>query len=643
MESWFIAMSKVQESLVKNNDQITWYPSHLQQGRFGDFIRDVKDWALSRDRYWGTPLPIWTCSNKECHHILCIGSIQELRELSESFPENYDLHKPFVDELIVKCPKCDARMIREKEVIDCWYDSGSSFFAQWHYPFENKELFKENFPIDFISEALDQTRGWFYSLLAISTFLFDKNPYKTVLTLGLVLDKENQKMSKSKKNYVDPTIILDHEGADALRWYLISANAPWMSTRFYEEAVKDTLGKFLLTFWNSYIFFTTYAVLDKFDPKKENIPSAKRDLLDQWILSRFNKLLRDIPRYMKDFETHKAARAIEDFMIDDFSNWYLRRSRKRLWVEERTDDKLSGYFTMYEIFIGLSQLLAPFIPFICEEIYQNLKTIDMPESVHLCDYLTIDTKAIDENLEQGMNQIRALVEAGRALRSKINIKGRYPLQSASIVCSKKIEKSTKPLLDLLKEELNVKTVTYAQDTIAFMTKTVKPHYAHLGPKYKEKAKNIVQALAAQDAHELYQQLQKKKEVILTVGAEKIRLTAKDFEIAEHEKEQFAKATVQDIILFLDTTLTPMLEAEGLAREIIRRIQSMRKELNLNVEDQIRTEITLDTLKTTALQDWMDHIREETRSKTVSFVDKPTGTLLKKWMIDELTVEIGIKK
>ncbi|VVB59388.1 Isoleucine--tRNA ligase [uncultured archaeon] len=643
MESWFIAMSKVQESLVKNNNQIAWYPSHLQQGRFGDFIREVKDWALSRDRYWGTPLPIWTCSNIKCHHVHCVGSVQELRELSESFPENYDLHKPFVDELIIKCPKCNTRMIREKEVIDCWYDSGSSFFAQWHYPFENKELFKENFPIDFISEALDQTRGWFYSLLAISTFLFDKNPYKTVLTLGLVLDKDNQKMSKSKKNYLDPTIILNHEGADALRWYLISANAPWMSTRFYEEAVKDTLGKFLLTFWNSYIFFTTYAVLDKFDPKKKGVSSTKRELLDQWIWSRFNKLIRDILGYMKDFETHKAARVIENFVIDDFSNWYLRRSRKRLWVEERTDDKLSGYFTMYEIFIGLSRLLAPFIPFICEEIYQNLKTTEMPESVHLCDYLTVDTKAIDENLEQGMNQIRALVESGRALRSKINIKGRYPLQSASIVCSKKIEKSTRPLLDLLKEELNVKTITYAPNSSEFMTKTVKPNYAHLGPRYKEKVNNISQVLATQDTHQLYQQLQKKKKVMLTVGTEKIYLTAEDFEITEHEKEQFAKATIQDIILFLDITMTPKLETEGLAREIIRRIQSMRKELNLNVEDRIKTEIALDKLKITALQDWIDYIKEETRSKTVSFVDKPAGTLLKKWMIDELAVDIGIRK
>jgi isoleucyl-tRNA synthetase len=569
--------------------------------------------------------------------------VKELRKISETFPEKYDLHKPFVDELVVQCPKCHGRMIREKEVIDCWYDSGSSFFAQWHYPFEHKELFKENFPIDFISEALDQTRGWFYSLLAISTFLFDKNPYKTVLTLGLVLDKDNQKMSKSKKNYVDPTIILDHEGADALRWYLISANAPWMSTRFYEEAVKDTLGKFLLTFWNSYNFFTTYAILDAFDAKNERIPLSKRGLLDQWIVSRFNKLTRDVHTYMKGFETHKAARAIEDFVIDDFSNWYLRRSRKRLWSEEKTSDKLSGYHTMYETFIGLSQLLAPFIPFITEEMYLNLKTSEMPESVHLCDYPAIDKSAINEELEKGMEQIRALVESGRALRSKINIKGRHPLPAASIVCSKEVEKSTKPLLDLIKEELNVKTVEYVRDSAAFLIKTVKPKYSHLGPKYKEKAKHITQALETQDTHLLYEQLQKKKEVILAVDGEKIRLTSDDFETVEHEKEHFAKATIQDVTLFLDTTITPALEAEGLARELIRRIQSMRKEVDLAVEDRIVTEIALDATKRAALEDWKDHIKEETRSKTVSFVDTPTGILRKKWMIDELTVDIGIRK
>ena len=643
MESWFIAMSKIQDSLVKNNNQIAWYPPHLQQGRFGDFIRDVKDWALSRDRYWGTPLPIWTCSNPDCHHTICIGSVQELRDLSETFPENYDLHKPFVDDLVIQCPKCQARMNREKEVIDCWYDSGSSFFAQWHYPFENKELFKDNFPIDFISEALDQTRGWFYSLLAISTFLFDKNPYKTVLTLGLVLDKDNQKMSKSKKNYVDPTIILDHEGADALRWYLISSNAPWMSTRFYEEAVKDTLGKFLLTYWNSYNFFTTYAILDAFDASKNPIPLSKRGLLDQWIISRFNRLAADVQGYMQGFETHKAARAIEDFVIDDFSNWYLRRSRKRLWTEEKTSDKLSGYHTMYDIFISLSQLLAPFIPFITEEIYQNLKTREMPESIHLCDYPICDKKSINTDLENGMEQIRALVESGRALRSKINVKGRHPLPAATIVCPKEVEQSTKPLLELVKEEINVKTVDYARIATAFLRKTVKPKYSHLGPKYKGQAKSITSALEMHDPHVLYEELEKKKEVILDVDGEKIRLTADDFEIVEQVKEQFAKATVNDMTLFLDTTITPALEAEGLARELIRRVQSMRKEVNLTVEDKIITEIAVAETKKAALESWKDHIKEETRSKSVSFVNTPIGMLQKEWVIDDLTVIIGIRK
>ncbi|EMR75048.1 Isoleucyl-tRNA synthetase [Thermoplasmatales archaeon SCGC AB-540-F20] len=643
MESWFIAMSKVQDSLIKNNNQINWYPQHLQRGRFGDFIREVKDWALSRDRYWGTPLPIWICDNKECNYTICVGSVQELRDLSESSPAEYDLHKPFVDELVIKCPKCKSKMTREKEVIDCWYDSGSSFFAQWHYPFENKEKFKENFPVDFITEALDQTRGWFYSLLAISTFLFDKNPYKTVLTLGLVLDKDNQKMSKSKKNYVDPTIILDHEGADALRWYLISANAPWMSTRFYEEAVKDTLGRFILTFWNSYNFFTTYASLDKFDPEKDMIPVSKRGFLDKWVLSRFNRLIGEIHTFIETFEIHKAARAIERFIIDDFSNWYLRRSRKRLWVEERTEDKLSGYSSMYDIFLGLSKLLAPFIPFIIEETYQNLRTDKMPESIHLCDYLTPDEKAIDDMLEKGMGQIRELVEVGRALRSKIGIKIRYPLSDATIVCSKEIENSIKDLLGLLKEELNVKTISFARDTSQFMTKSVKPIYSHLGPKYKEKAKGIIDALELLDKQEIYEELTKNNEVKITVDNETIKLTDEDFEIVENEKEHVARADAEDATLFLNTILTPELEAEGFAREIIRRIQSMRKELDLDVEDRISTRINVGSEKKTALQKWEDYIKGETRSKTVSFVEKPAGKLVKKWKIDELDAEIGISK
>jgi len=643
MESWFIAMSKVQESLVKNNNQINWYPEHLQQGRFGDFIREVKDWALSRDRYWGTPLPIWICTNKKCNHTICVGSIDELRKLSENFNDNYDLHKPFVDELILRCPKCKSQMKREKEVIDCWYDSGSAFFAQWHYPFENQEKFKKNYPVDFISEALDQTRGWFYSLLAISTFLFDKPTYKNVLTLGLVLDKDNQKMSKSKQNYVDPSIILDHEGADALRWYLISANAPWMSTRFYEEAVKDTLGKFVLTLWNSYNFFATYAAIDKFDAKRERIAIEKRGLLDKWIISRFNKTVSETRKYLETFEIHKTARAIENFVIEDFSNWYLRRSRKRLWVEEKTEDKLAGYSTMYDIFLGLSEILAPFIPFITEEIYNNIKTSDMPESIHLCDYPETDKKMINEKLEEGMNKIRRLVEIGRALRSKTGIKVRCPLNQAAIVCKKEEENLIKDLLDLLNEEINVKNISFARDTTQFMTKTVRLNYSRVGPKLKEKARIVNEEIEKSDKEKLYKELLKNKKITIELRDEKIQLTKDDFEIVEQEKTQYARLETEGMVLFLDTTLTPELEAEGFAREIVRRIQSMRKELDLNVEDTITTEIKVDENQKTSLQKWKNYIEGETRSKKIIFVDKPAGKLVKKWDIDELQVEIGIGK
>jgi len=641
MESWFIAMSKVQKNLVENNDKINWYPEHLQQGRFGDFIRDVKDWALSRDRYWGTPLPIWTCTNKKCKEQICIGSVDELKELSDNFTDDYDLHKPYVDELNIKCNKCNSKMKRENEVIDCWYDSGSSFFAQWHYPFENKEKFKENFPIDFISEALDQTRGWFYSLLAISTLLFKQPSYKNVLTLGLVLDKNNIKMSKSKKNYVNPDIILDHEGADALRWYLISANAPWNSTRFYEEAVKDTLGKFILTFWNSYNFFTTYASLDKFDPKKEMIPTNKRQLLDKWILSRFNKIIVEVRKYFKTFEVHKAARTIESFLVEDFSNWYLRRSRKRLWVEEKTDDKLAGYSTMYDIFLGISKLLAPFIPFITDEIYLNLRTDDMPESIHLSDYPRSNDKYIDEKLENGMERIRSLVEVGRALRSKVGIKVRYPLNNATIVCKKEVEELIKNLLGLLNEEINVKHISFERDQNNFVTKSVIPNHSKLGPKYKAKVKSIIKKIDELDEFKLYQDLEKNGVVILNLDDGNIKLKMNDFQIIEKEKEHIASIHTDDTILLLDTTLTSELEAEGFARELVRRIQSMRKELDLDVEQNITISIFLPNEKQELLKNWVEYIKIETRSKDILYKDKPTGKLKKTWEIDELKVIISI--
>ena len=643
MESWFIAMSKVQDSLIKNNNNINWFPAHLQQGRFGDFIRDVKDWALSRKRYWGTPLPIWTCTNKSCRHQICIGSVEELKELSESFPKNYDLHKPLVDELVVHCPNCKEIMKREAEVIDCWYDSGSAFFAQWHYPFENKEKFKENFPVDFISEALDQTRGWFYSLLAISTFLFDDRPYKNVLTLGLVLDKDNQKMSKSKRNYLDPNIILEHEGADALRWYLVSANAPWMSTRFYEQAVKDTLGKFILTFWNSYNFFGTYAAIDRFNPKTDSIPYENRTLIDKWIISRFNQVIVEFKKYFKTFELHKAARAVENFIIEDFSNWYLRRSRKRLWVEEKTDDKLAGYTTMYEIFLDLSKLLAPIIPFITEVIYQNLRQDDMPESVHLCDYLEVNNVKINKELEEGMQNIRDLVEVGRALRSKVGIKVRYPLSNATLVCTKDIESKIQPLLDLLNDEINVKKINFERDTSKFMEKSVKPNHSKLGPKFREKAKQMVEIIEGLDKKALHNELTKNGKTSVNFNGENISLDMEYFQIVETEKEHIAKTGTNEAILLLNTELTADLETEGFAREIVRRIQSMRKEMNLEVEDRILTKIKINDDKKEALKQWQEYIQGETRSKELSFSDKPSGDLEKKWNIEGDEVLIAISK
>ncbi|RLF25475.1 MAG: isoleucine--tRNA ligase, partial [Thermoplasmata archaeon] len=468
------------------------------------------------------------------------------------------------------------------EVIDCWYDSGSAPFAQWHYPMENKEVFEKNFPVDFICEALDQTRGWFYSLLAISTLLFDKPAYKRVLTLGLVLDKDGQKMSKSKRNYVDPSMIFEKEGADALRWYLLSTNAPWMPIRFYEDAVKETLGGFILTLWNSYRFFATYASLDGFNPEKHNVAVEERTSLDRWILSRLQRVTREVKENIERFEVHRATRAIEDFVVEDLSNWYIRRSRKRLWLEEMTNDKAACYSTMYEVFLNLSKLVAPFIPFLSENIYLSIKDNGMPESVHLCDYPEVTKELVDENLEEAMKTVREVVELGRTLRSQVGIKIRYPLSRAVVVCSKKVEDSVKPLVDLVKEEINVKEVIFSRDKKPFQ-----------------------------------QQIDNKEMV--------------DVE----SKEGF---------LLLDVVQTPELIAEGVSREIVRRIQSMRKGLDLAIEDRISTKIMVDNAELReTLEDWKNYIAEETRSKEIEFTAKPEGNLVKSWKLNDTEVTIGITK
>ena len=579
MESWFIAVSKFRKQLVENNETVEWYPDHIKHGRFGDFISEAKDWALSRNRYWGTPLPIWRC--KKCGNEICVGSVEELKKLSKEFPEKYDLHKPFVDDLEVMCPNCNSRMEREPYVIDCWYDSGSAFFAQWHYPFENQEEFEENFPVDFICEALDQTRGWFYSLMAISTLLFNRAPYRRVLTLGLVLDKEGQKMSKSKKNYLDPNYIFDREGADAMRWYLLSTNAPWIPIRFYEDAIKETLGRFILTLWNSFRFYVSYAKLDRFDPVNKYIPVDKRKGIDRWILSRLQSTIKEVKENMDKFEIHKATRSIEDFVVEDLSNWYIRRSRKRLWIEEESEDKLSCYSTLYDVLMTLSKLSAPFIPFITEAIYQNIKTDGMEESVHLCDYPEINEKLLDKDLEESMEIVRNITDIGRAIRGKIGVKIRYPLGKAIVVCNKEIEEKVAPFTDLIKEEINVKDVLFSRDEKEF--------------------------------------------------GEEIR------------KGRFVLEEGEKVKVILDSELTDELFAEGLSREIVRRIQSMRKELDLDIEDRIETEISLKEDKINLLKKWLDYISGETRSISIDFKDTPGGDLIKSWKIGDMDVKIGIRK
>ena len=577
MESWFIAVSKFRKQLLENNEAVEWYPSHVKHGRFGDFISEAKDWALSRDRYWGTPLPIWIC--EKCGNEICIGSVDELRSLSREFPESYDLHKPFVDEIEVRCPRCNARMKREPYVIDCWYDSGSAFFAQWHYPFENKEMFDDCFPVDFICEALDQTRGWFYSLMAISTLLFNSPPYRKVLTLGLVLDKEGQKMSKSKKNYLDPNYIFEREGADAMRWYFLSANAPWMPIRFYEDAIKEVLGRFIMTLWNSFRFYISYAKLDGFDPRKKYVHLDERKGIDRWVMSRLHATVREVRKSMEGFEIHKATRSIESFVIDDLSNWYIRRSRKRLWVEEENEDKLSCYSTLHDVFLTLSRLLAPFVPFIAEAIYQRMRYEGMKESVHLCDYPDFDEDCLDEELEDAMEKVREIADIGRSLRGKVGIKIRYPLRELIVVCEEDVERKVKRFVDLLREEINVKKVSFSRREEGY----------------------------------------------------------------KMEPSRYIMEERDDMKVILDIELTDDLLAEGLSREIVRRIQAMRKEMDLEIEDRIRTEISIEESKIKLLKEWIDYIAGETRSVSVDFKESPKGELVKKWRIGDTEVTIGIEK
>ncbi len=585
-ESWFINMTAVKDDLIKNNNTVNWIPESIGKGRFGDWLENVQDWGISRNRYWGTPLNIWEC---ECGERRSIGSIEELKNMSEDCPDDIELHRPYIDNVTIKCPKCGKRMKRTPEVIDCWFDSGAMPFAQHHYPFENKELFESQFPADFISEAVDQTRGWFYSLLAVSTLLFNKAPYKNVIVLGHVQDKDGQKMSKSKGNAVDPFDALNTLGADAIRWYFYTNSAPWLPNRFHDKAVTEGQRKFIGTLWNTYAFYVLYANIDKFDPTKRNLSDCKLTVMDKWLLSKLNSMVRSVDDNLFNYRIPEAAKAIDNF-VDDMSNWYVRRSRERYWAQGETDDKTAAYMTLYESLVTTVKTAAPMIPFLTEAIYQNLvRSVDKdaPESVHLCDFPEVNEDLIDKKLESDMEEVINIVVLGRAARNGSNIKNRQPLNTMYVQCEKKLS----PLyVDIIKDELNVKNVDFDSDAESFVSYAFKPQLKTLGPKYGKRINSIRSALSELTS-KAKKELDENGKITLNLPDGDIELSSDDILISSVQKEGVFTVSSDGVTVALDTELTPELIEEGYVKELISKIQTMRKDSGLNVTDRINVHIT----------------------------------------------------
>ena len=647
--SWFIKTTAVKEALLRNNNNISWYPEHIKKGRMGNFLENVIDWAVSRERYWGTPLPIWIC--EDCSNIRCIGSIKELKEMAVELPERLELHRPYIDKAVLKCPECSGLMRRVPEVIDAWFDSGSMPFAQWHYPMENKEEFKRSFPADFISEAIDQTRGWFYTLLVISTLLFDEPSFKNVLVLGHVLDAEGLKMSKRRGNVVDTWEVFDTYGADAFRWYLYTVNPPWNPTRFYLEAVSESQRKFLSTLWNIYSFYVLYANVDGFDPSEYQIPPEERGILDKWIISRFNSLVKSVRTELDIYSITPAARGIERF-TDDLSNWYVRRSRRRYWGAHMTQDKISAYLTLHEMLVGLSKLIAPFTPFISEEIYMNLEAercSNVPESVHLCDYPVCNKDLIDPKLEHNMAVARKLVTLGRAARNKINIKIRQPLSEMVAILPDPDDKhAVKTLEPIIKEELNIKTIRIADETDEFVAYKVKPRFDVLGPKYGEMMRDITAGIDSLNPGEIVNDLKNEGSVEIPCKEGTILISAEELVVDTVEKEGFAIESDGNIACVLITELSPDLVMEGLAREMVNKIQTMRKDADLNVEDRIITLFWSGSEIEEACRLHKDYIMEETLSSELIYSGKPEAVNVKqgnnrKWNINGHMTVISVAR
>ncbi|RII31997.1 isoleucine--tRNA ligase [Clostridium chromiireducens] len=611
-DSWFVAMTQMRDKLLENNNKVNWYPDNIRTGRFGKFLENVIDWGISRDRYWGTPLPIWQC---ECGHRDCIGSRAELEEKATTDCKGIELHKPYVDGIKLKCSECGKEMSRTNEVIDCWFDSGSMPFAQWHYPFENKEKFEKNFPAQFISEAVDQTRGWFYTLMALSTCLFDTNPFENCIVLGHVLDKKGLKMSKSKGNVVDPFEVLNSQGADATRWHFYTASAPWLPTRFSVDDVAETQRKFLGTLWNVYSFYVLYAEIDNFDPTNY-ADFVSDNVMDKWIISKLNTLIETVDDGLNTYKITQAALAIEDF-TDELSNWYVRRNRSRYWTQELTDDKIGAYVTLYKVLVNLVKVASPFVPFMTEEIYQNLVlNLDKnaPESIHLCTWPEVNKEAINEELEKEMDLAYTLVKLGRSARNAANIKNRQPLSELLI--------STKSLPeyygDIVKEELNIKMVELGADLSKYVNFEIKPNLPVIGKMYGKLIPQIRKAISEKNQMELAQKIQNGGSETIVVNDIEIVLTNENLLVTMQGLEGYAFAGEGELGVVLDTTVTPELQEEGHVREIISKIQNMRKDKGFEVADRINLYVANNNMLIDIIRKFEETIKKETLTSEIIY-------------------------
>ena len=637
-DTWFIKMSDVRDKLLKNNNLINWLPEYIKDGRFGNFLENVIDWGLSRERYWGTPLPIWECT---CGYRHVVGSIKELKNMGKDVPEDIELHKPYIDKVKLVCPECRSdSMKRVTEVIDCWFDSGSMPFAQWHYPFENTEVFKENFPADFISEALDQTRGWFYTLLAISTILFDNTAYKNVIVLGLVQDKDGQKMSKHKGNVIDPWTVLEKQGADAVRWYFYTSSAPWLPSRFYDDAVSEAQRKFMGKLWNSYGFYVLYANIDGIYPAERKIEKNNLLSLDRWILSKLNTLIEKVDMLLEQYRITESARAIQDF-TDDLSNWYVRRSRERFWKNAKDNDKLNAYTTMYTVLSTIAKLSAPYIPFMAEDIYQNLVRAiekEVPLSVHLCDFPVSDKTFIDKDLEKSMDLVLKIVVQGRACRNTAGIKNRQPLSKIYVKAEYKLEEEFK---QLVADELNLKEIVFTDDTGNFNDYKFKPQLKTIGPRYGKLLPKISQELANVNGIEAMQKLKNGESIRFNIDGTDITLAIEDVIVEETQMPGYVTEDDGGVIVVLDTNLTPELVEEGFVREIVSKIQTMRKDAGFEVQDNIEVYHENNDKIAEIIEKNITKISEEVLAKGI--YNKSGEGFKKEWKINGQPVTLTVKK